>query len=1719
MAIPSELHGLLLELHYDLLPDEEAAALRQRIASDPDVAKAWREVQQTASLLQAAARAPVSEPPLRFSAPSEPNPSPATSNEAVLTRRRIHWGRWINASIAVAASVLMLVSVAGYFSIQSVVTPLSKERTRVIVAMPEKVFETSKQPLAISTTTLEGAPVVANVTARLVGNNDQPLFEESARTDANGQLWMDVTVAQRNRHSKAQLLLAVERNGMREELLAAMDVESAPISVFHSTDRPHYRPGETVYYRALLLNRSEFTPVSDGTEVKLEIKGPSEDTLPGSERNTRTDKGVASGSFHLPDSLAGGRYTLDITSPQGTFDSATRSFQVHDFRVPRLKKELEFGRDSFGPGDHVVADFSATRAEGGAAVDATVHVVASIDRQTVFQEGLKTDLSGTVRVEFDLPKKLESADAQLAVIVDDGGTRETIVRRIPILLKSVDVRFYPEGGELVAGLENRVYFEAMDTLATPMHVEGDIVDPKGMVVAKVATEHEGRGAFRFTPKLGEAYSLRVTQPADVVVRPALPVVVDVPRIVLSSSKPVYESLEPLTLYLGSRDALRPLVVTAVSGGAVVGQTSLITKEGSNAISFPLSADAAGVLRVTVHDCTGVEPTPLVERLVYRRPSRRLVVTLTDASPRYAPGQPVQLTLEAKDENGNAARGLLGVAVVDDALLTLAKDKAAALPTYFYLTSEIRGPEEIEDANFFLVEGTKAASALDLLLGTRGWSRIKGSADRDEYRATSLGKRGFNSPIVLDNLATVASGERTRSLALTRAWFSRLANLARWGGLGLCVLGVVALLLRCTRDRRSWIPAIGLAGACAIVGFMILPSPDREALDAKQITFHEPLDVSLAAAIDMPHEMLEPAAEALDMDIDHPQRLNLALGGDGNEQLRQLKEQAADVEKRFGWFSRHPELEVTTKTGVDLLPSQELLDRIGRAFAEEKTKQRFVREYAHRRRAGNEEIRSDFAPTLYWNPLLETDENGFAKIAFDLSDAVTTYRVLVDGHDMTGRLGTGGGEIVSRLPMSIEPKTPVELAVGDWLELPVAVVSDTTHPLEVRVETNSPPSLVEQGPKISELQIAPESRGRAYFNYVAKLPGTVEITLLARATPSEASLFGAAEEQPARALATVPMPTSAPGAEAAEDGAAKRPVVAGSRLRRMTATARTERPSIAPAQLGQRDLARGPDFQDRVQKQIRIAPVGFPAERAYSGMLEGEQELSIEIPADPVPGSLEVELNLYLSTFSDLLAGLESILKEPTGCFEQASSSNYPNVLTLQYLQEHKIADPDVTRRARELLHAGYGKLLGYECKGNGYEWFGGDPGHEALTAYGLMEFHDMAKVYPVDAEMMRRTANWLLARRDGKGGYLSNENGLDGFGTAPKEVTDAYITWALAEAGEKGIETELTHALDVGRRTNDPYVLALSAGALLRAGRQAEGDVLLAKLATLRAEDHFEGKDGSITRSGGISLGIETTALAALAFLQSEMHLAQAADAIDWIVKNRQPGGGFGSTQGTILALKALVAYSQKKPTLLKPGLLTIRHGGETLAEREFNTGERRMLTLRGLEAKLKPGENRLSLSLTGENRLPYSLAVRYRTNDPENDDSSPIRLSTSLANHEIKAGETVALSAKIRNTTDQGQPMTVAILGIPAGLEARTEQLEELRKSKRVDYYETRPREVIFYWRSLAPKQTIDVKLDLIAEIPGKFTGPASRAYLYYTAEAKQWARPLTIAIARQER
>jgi hypothetical protein len=104
-----------------------------------------------------------------------------------------------------------------------------------------------------------------------------------------------------------------------------------------------------------------------------------------------------------------------------------------------------------------------------------------------------------------------------------------------------------------------------------------------------------------------------------------------------------------------------------------------------------------------------------------------------------------------------------------------------------------------------------------------------------------------------------------------------------------------------------------------------------------------------------------------------------------------------------------------------------------------------------------------------------------------------------------------------------------------------------------------------------------------------------------------------------------------------------------------------------------------------------------------------------------------------------------------------------------------------------------------------------------------------------------------------------------------------------------------------------------------------------------------------------------------------------------------------------------------------------------------------------------------------------------------------------------------------VQNAGGIEQGPAVAVVGLPAGLRLPPDgkQLAALaRPSGPIGAWELRGRELVLCWRGLAAGQKVEVPIDLLCDLPGEYTGPPSRAYLYDDADAKDWVPPLHIRI-----
>jgi uncharacterized protein YfaS (alpha-2-macroglobulin family) len=1058
---------------------------------------------------------------------------------------------------------------------------------------------------------------------------------------------------------------------------------------------------------------------------------------------------------------------------------------------------------------------------------------------------------------------------------------------------------------------------------------------------------------------------------------------------------------------------------------------------------------------------------LAERLLFRQPEHNLNVRVTADRADYVPGDKVNLRVATTDDNGNPVGAVVGLTVTDSSVLEMIdkREQAARLPVMVLIESEVR---DLSDAHVYLDEtNPKAPITTDLLLGTQGWRRFatvdpkaflarNGDAARRILAVQSAPNVTFlnmpgNFPAAITpavRLEEWASGGPNSGIA----GFVMDKTKALIPGVTVMVTNLdTGVATTAITDETGAFRFISLQPgsyklSAALTGFqtrtltgIALRSgvTSRYAVELSLSSSATTVEVNVTA-----DALVMTSSSSVGQVLSEKQIRDLPLVGNSVLDLRNI------TPARSKPTVINPDL--VGEIRVVLQPVDSELGR-GNSRIVRTTRDGLsagiVREYAHSLPPNAKEgSRSDFTETVYWNTGVRTDAStGIANVSFNLSDAVTSFRVLADGFTTDGTLGSAVSEVESVRPMFIEPKVPLQVTSGDVIQLPIGFVNGTRH----------------------ELRDA---------NITARVVDGLKLTM----TSEKSAVLGPKE-----------------------------------RTRRlMQIEVGREFKGLADLTL---DAVAGP-YRDTVKRTLDVQAPGFPFELSAGGVLEanGSRSFEFTLPAETVHASLSSSVRIYPTPLANMTSALQALLQQPYGCFEQTSSTSYPIVMAQQYFLTHTGVEPGVIAKSRELLETSYKRLTGFESRTKGYEWFGGNPGHEALTAYGLMQFTDMTKVRTVDPDMLDRTRTWLLGRRDGKGGFDRDaRNHGSGIGSASTITTNAYITWALVESGQKGLEKEIAAVRSSAESTNDAYIIALAANILDATGDHESARRFMEKLVrNQETSGRVNGATSGITQSGGESLAIETTALAVLGWIRDPGYVSNVEKGTKWIIESSR-NGRFGSTQSTVLALRAIVAYDESYARPKAAGRVFLTVDGKAVgAPVDFTVNTQDAVVLPDFASELKPGKHTMVVRMEKGSSMPFSMSVKYNSTLPDSAEQSPIGIQVLMKDAKIQEGTVTEAVVSIANKTDAAIPTPVAIVGIPGGLEVRHDQLRELVKSGTVDAYEVRGREVILYWRYLPPKGNLEIPLSLVAAIPGTYTGPASRAYLYYTDEYKSWAPGLKVDI-----
>ena len=279
--------------------------------------------------------------------------------------------------------------------------------------------------------------------------------------------------------------------------------------------------------------------------------------------------------------------------------------------------------------------------------------------------------------------------------------------------EKLNVRFFPEGGQLVEGVTSQVAFKAESKNGGNIELSGTIYTKEGTEITSFETLHDGMGHFEYTPS---------DQPA-------------IAKVSFQGKK--YEFTLPQALpngYVLSTVSNAGALLVRVSCNAATPQDTLavfISHQGRPSIHQLIScrADApqefilptrklpAGVLQVSLINRAG---NTLCERFVFANPRAPLQISTEGLKEVYAPYAPIRCELQIKNAKGEPVSGELSVSI-RDGVRSDYLEYDNNIFTDLLLTSDLKGYIH-QPGYYFASPSPRKQTELDVLLMVHGWRK-------------------------------------------------------------------------------------------------------------------------------------------------------------------------------------------------------------------------------------------------------------------------------------------------------------------------------------------------------------------------------------------------------------------------------------------------------------------------------------------------------------------------------------------------------------------------------------------------------------------------------------------------------------------------------------------------------------------------------------------------------------------------------------------------------------------------------------------------------------------------------------------------------------------------------------------------------------------------------------------------------------------------------------
>ncbi|XP_075400207.1 complement C3-like [Tenrec ecaudatus] len=379
--------------------------------------------------------------------------------------------------------------------------------------------------------------------------------------------------------------------------------------------------------------------------------------------------------------------------------------------------------------------------------------------------------------------------------------------------------------------------------------------------------------------------------------------------------------------------------------------------------------------------------------------------------------------------------------------------------------------------------------------------------------------------------------------------------------------------------------------------------------------------------------------------------------------------------------------------------------------------------------------------------------------------------------------------------------------------------------------------------------------------------------------------------------------------------------------------------LLPLEMGKVDVevkVVGNGIQDHVKKTLFVK-AGGQVERLFHSILlnpQGHTQTELVSRKDILNKVPDTQAEVFVSVQGDILgetilgslmpSEMQKLLSVPTGCPEQTLSSLAPLIILTDYLDttgQWGNVGVELRDKVMQNVVSGYTRMLTHRSADGTYHIHKGNPGSTWLTSYvfriSAMTYRTMT-IRVLDLSSLCAIAHWIVTQRQAEDGHFLEKGPVimrsmqGGYQGSEADISlTALVLIALDTGKEMCVHQvpDLVASIEKARgflekqlpNIQTTFAMAIVSYALALANSPRAND----RLDTFASHNRTH---WPVKKDWQSLYTIEATAYALLQKL--ELGRINETQAIaNWLLEKRELGGGFKSTQTTVVALEALTRF------------------------------------------------------------------------------------------------------------------------------------------------------------------------------------------------------------------